>query len=265
MEDQSGILDKWEEAYQLQAQDAVVGRLFRGVVHNLNGVIQAFSMQSELFGMMFSQADEQIRQILNTTEGEARERVEKLQTLLQQRAVIAEHMVEKVHDSRNIVGRVLDMASASESEQEDEVTLNTLIQSEVTFLCADLFFKHKVEKELKLADDMPPMPAARNEVRRVVSALIQNAIDAMRASESPRIMIETGVQGDGFSLSIQDSGCGIADADMAFIYDPFFSTKENHPGLGLYFVKKMVDRYGGEIKCESAPGLTCFTLTIPSL
>ena len=53
----------WEEAFVAYGLDAAVGRRFRGLTHNLNGVAQAFSMQTELLGMFFSRAGEILQQL----------------------------------------------------------------------------------------------------------------------------------------------------------------------------------------------------------
>ena len=58
---------KWEEAFIRFGFDAAVGRLFRGIIHNLNGVGQAFSMQAELLNMMFGQVDGMLAEISRAT------------------------------------------------------------------------------------------------------------------------------------------------------------------------------------------------------
>ena len=57
-------------------------------------------------------------------------------------------------------------------------------------------------------------------------------------------------------VRIRDSGSGIAPADLAKIYDPFFTTKgpDEGEGIGLFVVKQIVDKYDGAIEFESAVG-----------
>jgi signal transduction histidine kinase len=55
-----------------------------------------------------------------------------------------------------------------------------------------------------------------------------------------------------FVLSIKDSGAGMSDADLQKLFIPFSSTKENGLGLGLVFVKRIMDLCGGRIEVESA-------------
>ena len=58
-------VDLWESAYAEQMHDAALGKLFRGIVHNLNGLLQAFSMQAELLELMFQQAEQFFGQIFH--------------------------------------------------------------------------------------------------------------------------------------------------------------------------------------------------------
>ena len=60
----------WENAFFKQSYDAAVGRLFRGLIHNLNGALQAVSMQSELMAMMLGQSLENYLSRINKTEEE---------------------------------------------------------------------------------------------------------------------------------------------------------------------------------------------------
>jgi signal transduction histidine kinase len=67
-------------------------------------------------------------------------------------------------------------------------------------------------------------------------------------------------------LEIQDSGQGMPEAVRARIFDPFFTTKEvgSGTGLGLYIVKREIDRHHGQIVVETTVGQgTTFRITLP--
>lgn len=57
-------------------------------------------------------------------------------------------------------------------------------------------------------------------------------------------------------LSIRDSGCGMDESTKDRIFEPFFTTKDigDGTGLGLFVVKSIIDKYGGQIHVESSPG-----------
>ena len=97
---------------------------------------------------------------------------------------------------------------------------------------------------------------------QIIMNLITNAIDAMGGEGVLRI---TGKRHDTtLILTIEDTGCGISQDVIQNIYDPFFTTKEvgEGTGIGLYIVRKEIERIGGQIAVHSTPGAgTCFTLT----
>lgn len=66
----------------------------------------------------------------------------------------------------------------------------------------------------------------------------------------------------GISLSVRDSGKGIAQEHIPKIFTPFFTTKARGTGLGLAEVHKIVKAHGGEIHVESGIEGSCFTLKI---
>lgn len=68
-----------------------------------------------------------------------------------------------------------------------------------------------------------------------------------------------------FAVDVVDTGHGIAQDDLAHIFDPYFTTKQSGTGLGLAIVHKIMEAHGGEIKVQSVPGTgTTVSLTMPS-
>lgn len=57
-------------------------------------------------------------------------------------------------------------------------------------------------------------------------------------------------------LTIKDSGCGMDETTKDRIFEPFFTTKDigEGTGLGLFVVKSIIDKYGGQIQVDSTPG-----------
>ena len=258
-------LEQWQDAYLRQSHDAALGRLFRGTIHNLNGIIQAFSMQAELLGMMFDQAEVMLRYMLaRTEEPEIKENLVKLHELLARRTVLVEQMEKKVRLARTIVRHSGNLPLDDEQGERRE-TVNAIIKDELEFLRADLFFKHKVKKNLNLAGDIPPLEKYHIEMHQIFFRLLLNGLEAMRNSgEKAELTVTTELSGDKIKIAICDSGPGIPPADLEKIYDPFFTTRKDHAGVGLYVVKKLAARCGGEINCQSQPGATCFQLCFPA-
>ena len=73
--------------------------------------------------------------------------------------------------------------------------------------------------------------------------------------------------GQEVEIRVKDDGVGIQTAVAARVYEPFFTTKEvgKGTGQGLAMARStIVDRHGGSIRFESAPGVgTCFFIRLP--
>ena len=66
------------------------------------------------------------------------------------------------------------------------------------------------------------------------------------------------------TVTIRDSGIGIAPADLERILEPYFSTREAGVGLGLAITQRILEEHGGDIRVESGAGSgTAFHLDIP--
>lgn len=260
-----GKEEAWQQAYLDQSHDALVGRLFKGLIHNMNGVVQAFAMQGELFGMMFDQADGLLEDIVaNLPEGVGREQAEKLRDLLYRRSEGVTLLEEKIHQGQKIMARTLELVDFSPTAGGGPYTLNSVIRTEMEFLNADHFFKHVLQKELHLADDLPAITCRQVELHQAVFALLENSLEAVREQEGATITISTVREDGGVTVAIDDNGPEIRAEDRERLFEPFFVAGGNRSSLGLYLARKATEGFGGVIRCqESTPDRTRFVLTVP--
>ena len=112
--------------------------------------------------------------------------------------------------------------------------------------------------------DLPEIEAWGSELNQVWTNLIDNAADAMDGKGEISIRAEKADNG-GVRVSICDNGPGIPAEVAAKIFEPFFTTKPPGvgSGLGLHITHNVVVRHGGRIDVETAPGRTCFIVTLP--
>lgn len=263
-------MNQWEKAFAAYGLDAATGRLFRGLAHNLNGVAQAFSMQTELLQMLFVQAGGLLMQVENASSlDEAREICRKLQLVLERRASLVVHLEKEVNVIREIMQRCSGLqAAAMSGAPGPPFSLREAVETELEFLNGDGFFKHKVKKELEFTAGIPSLTGFQVEIHQIVLALSENALQAMQktfiAGESvPCLQISATSSGYDILLSISDNGEGIAPELQAQIFEPFFSTRPGRLGMGLWLARKLAERFGGTISCNFEPGQTTFTLAIP--
>ncbi len=259
------MTEKWQQAYLEQNHDATVGRLFDGLIHNMNGVLQTFAMQTDLFGLMFSQADGMLQQLAAAApDGVAAEQAAQLRVLMERHADLVRHMVDKVQLGRSIMQGVQRLDGQNTMIGMEPYTVNSIIRIEMDLYSADMFFKHKVSKDVRLATEMPVVKTNLVALHGIISVLLANAIEAMRDfSPEPRLIVETGLQDGRIRFAMTDNGCGIAPENLPRIRQPFFSTKEGRHGLGLFLAESLLKQLGGSLSCTSAPGATCFECSFP--
>lgn len=103
-------------------------------------------------------------------------------------------------------------------------------------------------------------------IRLIIVNLINNSIDALRdiqkSKNSIKIMVECG---NGLHIDFEDNGKGIPKEQIEEIFNPFFTTKDNGTGLGLYIIGSEIREAGGSITVESEVGRgTCFHIILPA-
>jgi len=90
---------------------------------------------------------------------------------------------------------------------------------------------------------------------KALAYILENSIEAVTQIPMGRkgSVVKVSLFGDGGSIgvSISDRGEGIPKKNLDRIFEPFFSTRPNRVGLGLTFVKRVVEEQGGSIRVES--------------
>jgi two-component system C4-dicarboxylate transport sensor histidine kinase DctB len=103
-------------------------------------------------------------------------------------------------------------------------------------------------------------------LEQVLVNLIGNALQALDGCPTRRIELQATVDGEAVTLSVRDTGPGIAPEHLDQVFDPFFSTKEvgQGLGLGLSISYRIVDGFGGSLRAANHPGGgAVFTLNLP--
>lgn len=117
-----------------------------------------------------------------------------------------------------------------------------------------------------LIRDVParlPWPVDPQRLRQALWNLCLNALEAMPAGGELRVSAQAA--GDGLTLTVADTGRGIAETERPHVFEPFFSTKPGGSGLGLALVHRIVGDHGGHIELDSRPGRgTTVVLRLPA-
>lgn len=139
--------------------------------------------------------------------------------------------------------------------------LNEIVESAMTVFAGRL---GGVNVTLDLAPNLPPVMADREQIKRVIVNLVDNAAEAMDNSPIKSLLVTTSFAGPDFvDLVIADTGCGVTPIDKEKLFLPYFSTKERGTGLGLAIVNHIVGEHRGRIRVEdNLPSGTRFVVEL---
>ncbi len=136
--------------------------------------------------------------------------------------------------------------------------LNMAIQSAIDIAKAECTH-HQITIQFN-PNKLQPIPFDPNILPQVFFDIIVNAIDAIGIRGSIRIDTQyesyRTIDGDnrnGVKIAITDTGCGILPEHKAFIFDPYYTTKYSHSGLGLNIALKIIDAHDGNILIKNNP------------
>jgi PAS domain S-box-containing protein len=164
----------------------------------------------------------------------------------------------------------------------EPINLTTLVREISALIQTSI--SRKVQIRLELANDLPSIDAVAGQLQQVVMNLIINGAEAI-GEEVGLVVCTTSTQtiddayirtlgaeaqyvtpGRYVTLEVHDSGCGMDEATISRIYEPFFSTKFTGRGLGLAAVSGIVHGHKGGIKVYSSPGKgSTFKVLFPAM
>ena len=163
-----------------------------------------------------------------------------------------------------IASRFSQIGSVAELEERD---LAAVLEETLEYFRRRVPQFGRQEIELECLGELPPVPINAELMSWAFENLCKNAIDAMDGQTgSLRIRMELLPEGRAVQIAFRDDGRGIEPEHVKRIFEPGFSTKKRGWGLGLVFVKRIVEEYHkGKISLvQSAPGAgTTFEVILP--
>jgi signal transduction histidine kinase len=161
-----------------------------------------------------------------------------------------EHMVERFE--------TLAQRKTSFFAQED---LNVIVRSTLDLLLPELRAKN-----ITLMTEFYPTPLVgrlnKHLLKVALAHLVRNAVEATRPRGN--LMVRTAAEGNFAVLTIQDTGRGMPPEVVEKVFVPFYTTKIGGTGLGMVFVRQIVDEHRGIITLASKVGRgTTVTIRLP--
>lgn len=243
---QKNIRKRQEDEMELMREHklAGIGQLAQGIAHNLNNPLGVVLLVSQAIAKKYPLSTE---------------------------AELIESSAQKM---KTIIGTLLSKSRQEQVQGKQQIDLNKLISEEFRFLEADLDFKHKIEKEIRLADNLPLVVGVYSDFSQSFSNILRNAIDAMYRSSAKHLAVQSRFDEEDIYIDVSDTGCGIPKESIPKLFDPFFTTKplkgteqDGEPtgtGLGLSSCYQLLHPYSATIEVKSKLGEgSTFTIKIP--
>ncbi len=170
---------------------------------------------------------------------------------------------EELQRATRIVARLRNLGQPMDSEDRQPTNVNDLVER-VLKLSRKKCKNNHIEVEKDLAQDLPEVIAIPDRLQQVLLNLVLNAVDVM--SEDGHLQIKTAYddQDDDLCITFRDDGPGIPPDVKPHIFEPFYSTKSEGMGLGLFVSHNIVKQLQGRIEVESQVGKGAkFTVRLP--
>lgn len=159
----------------------------------------------------------------------------------------------------NLINDVLDMSKIESGSLrlfvEDNVNIQAIVDQVVSTgksLIAD--------RPVQITTEInAPLPSIRGDRQRVLQILLNIMSNACKFTEQGQITVRATHHNGAVTISIQDSGPGIAPEDQSLVFEPFKQTNTGlrqggGTGLGMPISKNLTEAHGGKMWLESAPG-----------
>jgi len=171
---------------------------------------------------------------------------------------------------RTQVDKILQMALIEEGEVELKVSrldLHAVIADAMRSIALSV-----ESRTGRLVSDLSAENSIINGDSVHVSSIVKNLLDNANkySPDSPEIVVKTSEAGDTIRMSVSDNGIGIDEQFQKFVFDKYYRVPSGNQhdvkgfGLGLSYVKIMVEAHAGTINLNSSPGRgTTVTVNLP--
>jgi len=148
------------------------------------------------------------------------------------------------------------------------VSVNSVVSELVRMALGTLFTPNKVNVQIDLNPDVPPLPLQKDLLKQVLFNLAKNAVEAMHAGGHLKFttrLVDVNGQSQ-VEIEVADTGPGLPAVVASHLFEPVASEKGgDHAGLGLTISRSLVERMRGHLGCTSTPQGTHFLIRLPTL
>lgn len=175
---------------------------------------------------------------------------------------LASIIIEETSRLNSIVMEFLDFARPQQAKLA-RGNVNQIVEKAIVFI-GPKATEQKVELKVQLYPVQSEIQVDHDLLYRALLNILVNAMQAMEDGGNLKIITRRGIGGKGIEIEISDSGIGISENKIEYIFDPFFTDKNKGTGLGLAITKNIIDSHNGQIRVTSQENKgTTFLIMLP--
>ena len=161
------------------------------------------------------------------------------------------------------ITRKLLMFSQSSGSPKEPLRLEQILEDTIALVSYQTSLDG-IEISKSVGGNIPVFYGNVHELREVFLNLILNAVQSIGSRGRIHIEMNFQAKDEIIEIQISDTGQGIEESHFDKLFNPFFTTRHDAVGLGLFVTKQIAHRYGGSIRVESRKGFgSLFILRFP--
>ena len=249
VEERTADLRKANEQLIRSERLAATGQLAASIAHEINSPLQAISV---LLGSMGKQYRDDAHLFENI-----------------------DILKQAIGNIRDTVRSLLDLNRPG-MELKQPSNINEVIR-QTLMLARNLLKRNRIKVQLDLSPEIPNINLSPQQMYQVFLNLVNNAIEGMSGQIEPlsgvpreenlnkEIRISSKIESEQICIRISDTGPGIPEKDLQYLFDPFFTSKKKMGlGVGLSICYGIVEEHNGTIVAENDPESgAVFTIKLP--
>ncbi len=249
VEERTADLRKANEQLIRSERLAATGQLAASIAHEINSPLQAISV---LLGSMGKQYRDDAHLFENI-----------------------DILKQAIGNIRDTVRSLLDLNRPG-MELKQPSNINEVIR-QTLMLARNLLKRNRINVQLDLSPEIPNINLSPQQMYQMFLNLVNNAIEGMSGQIEPlsgvpreenlnkEIRISSKIESEQICIRISDTGPGIPEKDLQYLFDPFFTSKKKMGlGVGLSICYGIVEEHNGTIVAENDPESgAVFTIKLP--
>jgi two-component system sensor histidine kinase AtoS len=179
-----------------------------------------------------------------------------LNRLEDEQYVVRRDVLETLLDETTYINNVvteLILFAKPPVKKEENVNINKVIEESLLLNFRDLG-SEKVQINKTLAQELPPLHADSNLLKQAVVNIMQNALEAMPNEGILTVRSWLHADLNMIVISVVDTGAGVPRELLSKVFEPFYTSKLDHMGLGLPIAHRIISEHGGFIHISDEEG-----------